>query len=334
MGRHGGGSRSGGSHRSSSSRSGGGSRRGGSGSRVRTSKTPFRGCYNRTYYDRRGRVHILYTDNKDFGTKSGWNVGKIIMLVFVTLHMCFMIASVIFSSISLGNKINGDSKRIMIQDNADVLTEQEETKILQLLHQVYEKSGMPVTVYTDDFSWKEHYTSLEVYSEELYYRIGIDEDAMIILFTEDDSTNFYDWEYDVYCGDDTEKCFSDAVFDDFLENFQKGMAGQKLSLALQYSWNAVMDDLAKTKVDKSLIPALLSILVFYGIFYVAILASMKKQNDAYRYFRDNPEKFSEQPMVMHSECPNCGASNSEQAEVCPYCGTLLKISDGKATFVK
>ena len=303
MGRHGGGSRSGGSHRSSSGRSRSGSRGGsrGGGSGTRTSKTPFRGCYNRTYYDRRGRVHKYYTSNKDFGAKSGWKIGSIMALVFITLHMCLMLAAMASTSITVGDKIDGDSSRIKIFDKAEVLTKEEETEILALLGQVYEKSGMPVAVYTDDFSWKEHYESLEIYSEELYYQMGIDESAMIILFTENEDPDFYDWEYDVYCGDDTEKCFSDATFDKFLDNFQKGMAGQKLAEALQYSWNSVMEDLAKTEVDPALIPIVIFLLFFYGIFYVAILVPTKKQNDAYKYFQANPEKFSETPMVMYSE---------------------------------
>lgn len=333
MGRHGGGSRSGGSHRSSSSRSGGGSR-GGGGSGTRTSKVPFRGCYNRTYYDRRGREHRCYTSNKNFGTKSGWNIGSIVALVFVTLHMCLMLVAMFFATITWGGKADGDRSRIMIKDTVDVLTEQEEAEILTLLKQVYDKSGMPVTVWTDDFSWKDRYQSLEVYSEELYYSIGMDESAMIILFTEDDDPDFYDWEYDAYCGDDTVRCFSDATFDKFLENFQKGMSGQKLSEALKYSWNSVMDDLAKTKVDFALFPIMIFLFLVYGVFYLAILGPLKKQNSAYKYFREHPEKLSAMPMTLYSECPSCGASNSGQAEVCPYCGTLLKIGDGKVTFVK
>lgn len=58
MGRHGGGSRSGGSHRISSLRRSGGSRSGGSG--ARTSSKPFAGCYNRSYYDRSGRLHTCH----------------------------------------------------------------------------------------------------------------------------------------------------------------------------------------------------------------------------------------------------------------------------------
>ena len=60
---------------------------------------------------------------------------------------------------------------------------------------------------------------------------------------------------------------------------------------------------------------------------------MKTKNDAYRYFKENPEKLSNTPMTLYSECPNCGASNATQNETCPYCGSLLKISDGKVQFV-
>lgn len=331
MGRHGGGSRSGGSHRSSSSRSSGGSRSGGSG--VRTSSKPFAGCYNRSYYDRSGRLHTCYTSIKNFGTKSAWSLGIIITLIFITCHMLIMLAAFGSTLISFGSKVSGNPDRIYIEDTANVLSEQEEQDVLELLKEVYDASGMPVTVFTDDFSWKDHYDSLEIYSEELYYGIGFDEDAMIILFTVDNSNDFYDWDYDIYCGDDTTKCLSDATFDALLDNFQKGMASQDLAKALDYAWNSVMHDLAKTRIHWSQLPALIFILFFYAIFYIAILGGTRKQNAAYKYFRANPEKLSNAPMTLYSDCPSCGASNAAQNEVCPYCGGLLKISDGNTKFV-
>lgn len=331
MGRHGGGSRGGGSSRSSSSRSGGSS---GGGSGVKTSKTPFRGCYNRSYYDRRGKFHQCYTSSAAFGTKSGWNAGNIFALVFVTLHMAIMLSAVAASMFTFGSKVNGDKERIFICDQAGILSENDEKEVLELLEDVYDASGMPVTIYTDDFSWKEHYSSLAVYSEELYYAISYDEDAMIILFTVDDSADFYDWEYDMYCGDDTIECFSDAAFDKLLEHFQKGMAGGDFAEALEYSWTSVMDDLAKTTFDPDGVMIFLFAGCFYGTFYASILGGVKSKNDAYRYFKENPEKLSRTPMTLYSECPNCGASNATQSEICPYCGSLLKISDGTVKFVK
>lgn len=331
MGRHGGGSRSGGSSRSSS-RSSGGSRR--SGTSSRSSSTPFKGCYNRSYYDRRGKFHSYYTSSKRFGTCSGWNAGIIFFLIFITFHMLMMLGAFSATLIQFGGKVAGNTERIFIADNADVLTPVEENEIMELLYRVYEESGMPVTVYTDDFVWKNYYDSLEVYSEELYYRIGYDEDAMIILFTTNNDEVFYDWEYDIYCGDDTIKCFSDATFDKLLSNFHKGMAGQNFADALDYAWNSVMDDLAKTTINWSGTPILLFLVFFYSIFYMAILGSTKKQNDAYRYFKENPDKLYQNPMTLYSECPACGASNTAQSETCPYCGTLLKISDANVRFVK
>lgn len=255
-------------------------------------------------------------------------------MIFITCHMLCMVGAFGSMMFDFGSKVSGNPDRIFIADNADVLTDNEEQDVLELLKDVYDESGMPVTVWTDDFSWKNHYDSLEVYSEELYYGIGFDEDAMIILFTVDNNNDFYDWEYDMYCGDDTIKCLSDAAFDKLLSNFQKGMANQNLAQALDYAWNSVMDDLAKTKVNWPGLPMLVFLVAFYGVFYVAILGGTKKQNDAYRYFKKNPDELSDKPMTLYSDCPGCGASNAMQKEVCPYCGSLLKISDANIKFVK
>ena len=336
MGRHGGGSHSGGGGGGHSSSHSGGSRSGGGGSSTRTSTTkPFYGCYNRSYYDRRGRLHTFYTSDEDFGKKSAWSVGLILPLVFITLHMCIMLCGFGSTMINVGGKVSGDKERIYVEDNADLLTDVEEKEILELLNRVYDASGMPVTVYTDDFTWKDYYSSLEVYSEELYYGIGFDEDAMIILFTAEDKNidDFWDWEYDIYCGDDTVKCLSDDALDKLLDNFQKGMAGQSLAYALNYAWTSVIDDLAKTSIDPSGLPILIFILCFYGIFYFSFFCGTRKRNQAYKYFKKNPDKLSDKPMTLYSSCPNCGASNTGQSETCAYCGSLLKISDSKANFV-
>ena len=103
---------------------------------------------------------------------------------------------------------------------------------------------------------------------------------------------------------------------------------------MEYAWSSVLPELGKTGVDWSMLPVLPFLLFFYGIFYVVILGGTRKQNEAYRYFKQHPEQLSKEPMVLYSECPNCGAPNTMQKEVCPYCESLLKISDGKVKFVE
>lgn len=288
MGRHGGGSRSGGGgSRSggggSSSSSKSGSRSGGV-SRSRSSSSSSSGSYDRSYYDRHGRYHTYYTSNWNIGTRPGWTIGKIIALIFVTIHMIFMMSS--FGFIQFGGKVEGDINRIKIVDTIDILTANEESEIIELFQEVYDESGMPITLYTDDFQWKEHYDSLEVYSEELYYQMGFDENAMIILFTTETDDGFIDWAYDMYCGDETIKCFSDKTFDKLLSNFQKAMASQDLAKALDYSWNSVMNDLGKTTFHMVSIPMFIFIVLFYSLFYIGIIKSAIKEQDIYKYYEN------------------------------------------------
>lgn len=95
-----------------------------------------------------------------------------------------------------------------------------------------------------------------------------------------------------------------------------------------------MDDLATTSFDWSGMPMLIIFFVFYGIIMAIMLKSKKANHDAYRYFKEYPNEYTSTPMTLYSECPSCGASNTEQSETCPYCGTVLKIRDDKVRFVK
>lgn len=352
MGRHGGGSRGGGGGRSGGSR--GGSRSGGRSS-VRTSKQPFSGSYNRSYYDRRGRFHACYTNSRSFGKQRGWNVGVIFALLFITFHMFVMVGGTFASAIQFGSKVSGNTDRIFIDDRIDILTDAEEKQVLEVFRAVYDQSGMPITLYTDDFTWQSYYSSIEVYSEELYYALGYEEDAMVILFTQEDMDGFTDWVYDMYCGDDTIKCFSDAAFDQLLDRFHKSMASGNLAAALENAWTDVMPKLAKTTFDWSILPVFLFIVPIYGIFYFSLLSGMKKKNDAYKYFKEHPEQLSDDPVSMYGQapfgptatpapapaavtlygqCPSCGAPNEDGFDVCRYCGTMLKTQDGNTTYIR
>lgn len=270
--------------------------------------------------------------------------------------MCLMLSSFV----QIGGRVNGDRSRIFIEDKANILTAAQEREVISLFKQVYEESGMPVTLYTDDLSTKRNYISMEYYSENLYYQISDDEDAMLILFLVEGD---YDvWEYDMYCGDDTIKCFSDEAFDKLLSNFQKALSNRNLAQALADSWNSVMGDLGKTSLPAGSLVPLLFMLGFYSIFYIAILSGVKKQNEAYRYFKNNPGELSSgtwsasesasnpvptygyssngysstgyssgnvtSATKMYSKtCNFCGISNDGTEKVCSFCGAVLDADD-------
>ena len=97
--------------------------------------------------------------------------------------MFIMIGSFGMTAIEFGGKIKGDSSKIQIVDNTNMLTEQEENKVSQLFEKVYDKSGMPVALYTTDYEWKNNYNNMEVYSEVIYYKTFKDENSMVIVFS-------------------------------------------------------------------------------------------------------------------------------------------------------
>ena len=334
MARHSSGSRSGG-RSSSSSRSRSGSRGGGSsGPSVVTSSKPFRGCYNRSYYDRRGVYHEFYTTDAEFG-KKGPGLGITFATIFITVHMLLMLSALILMCFDFGNKVNGPESRIYIEDTANKLTVEEELWMMELFEKVYEQSGMPVALVTTDYKNLAHYASIEILSEELYYSKGFDEESMLILYTEDIKPDgFVDWHYDFCCGDITVNCLSDSLYDTLTGNFHKAMASGRLAYSLDYAFNSVIDDMGVTRFNGASLPVLPFLLAFYGVFYWIFLGGTKRQREAAKYFKANPEKFEERPMTIYAVCPACGASNSEGLEKCMYCDTLLKLTDGNTTFIR
>ena len=331
MGRHGGGSRSGGGGSRSSSRSGGGSRRSG----LRTSRKPFTGSYNRTYYTRSGRCVKYYTNNKYFGVREPkfWHILLPVIPVAIIMIICTLVMGV-----TVGHKVHGNINRIMIDDKLDILSGADEVEIINLFKDVYEESGMPITLVIRDYSIRQHYSSLEYLSEELYYQISQDEDACLILFlidTENPHPNgWYDWKYDVYCGDDTVPCFSDELFDKFLDEFQSGLATQNLKEALYIGWQSVIYDMAEISFNPAVlivtIPTVLHVLFIVSISY---LPRYIREKTAYKYFKEHPEMLEGVRRVIKKKCPNCNASNSEGKDNCAYCGTLLTEVKGNIEYI-
>ena len=288
MGRHGGGSSSGGSHSSHSSSSHS-SRSSSSSSSYRSSSRPFRGSYNRSWYDRRGGYHSYYTDNVNYGVASGASkVVRIVVAIFISLHAFGMFSQILPSAVHFGKKVDGVESRISIEDNMDLMTPTEEEKVLKLFKKVYDKSGMPITLVTDDFNYMYVSDAIEVHSEKLYYERGLDEGSMLIFFASNPQDSSI-WAYDMYCGDNTVDCMTDATFDKLIYQFQKGMYNGGLYDAIEYSIDSVYDELATTTFDKEVLFVCGGMVIFYSLFFVGFVFSGRNKRGAERYFKEHPE---------------------------------------------
>lgn len=297
MGRHGGGSSSGGVRRSSSSRSSSSRRRHRSsgGTAIKSSKKPFKGSYDRSYYYN-GRYYPYYTTDEKFGIRDGFDLGMLGSLIFLTIHMIFLVGGMCITLIHFGEKIEGSRARIQIVDTIDLLTPKEEKEIMELLDQIYDKSGMPVTIMTQNFDWKDYYYDIEDYSEDVYHEIGTDETAAVVLFTQEEVNGSVEWEYDMCFGDDTITCISDGTMKKLIYAFQESMEKKNLYHAITDSWNLVMEDLAKTKIHPVYLILIGLVLCFYVACYIQMFSDIKKRNHAKQYFSENPQMLKSYPI--------------------------------------
>ena len=65
--------------------------------------------------------------------------------------------------------------------------------------------------------------------------------------------------------------------------------------------------------------------MFYWLCFSVSRSSYSEEKSAYEYFKENPEKADNTPMLVKRECSSCGASNTKLLEACEYCGTVLKM---------
>ena len=324
MGRHGGGSRSGGSRSRSSSR---GSSRGGSGGSSSPPSVVYRpriGYYNRSYYSRSGKRVKCYSLDADFGKEKK----SFLPVLLLSLLYIFCLLFIFNASTVRPRKVNGNQDRLYINDTIDIFTKEEENQLLQLTKEVYNESGMAITVYTDDFSYEDNYSSIEAYSEDIYYSDGSDEKSMVILYTEDyTSSDFKDWNFDIYCGDGTYACLSDAKFDTLISTVNKNIRASNQSGygGILEGLNYLKADMMKTEFDYMIFIVYTIMVSVYLLPVIIIKASNnKKSNDAYNYFKENPDKLNNDKIKVLSRCPSCGASNDGELINCEYCNSLLK----------
>lgn len=161
---------------------------------LKKSIKPFYECYDRTYYDKKGEKHTFFTNDAECGTRNGWNSFAIYIFVLMLilsiplLNIALLPTISMISNFSGYKKIEGNISHISIDDNANILNNEQETELINLFHNVYDKTGMPIILYTvkydykykyespSDYKKKNNYQSEKIYlnnnSEDIFYKVG------------------------------------------------------------------------------------------------------------------------------------------------------------------
>lgn len=68
----------------------------------------------------------------------------------------------------------------------------------------------------------------------------------------------------------------------------------------------------------------ISFLLMYLVFLSIIIPDIKANKEAYEYFKEHPDKLSNNRMVVKDVCPGCGTQNDDYIN-CTVCGKDLKL---------
>ena len=157
---------------------------------LRKSIKPFYECYDRTYYDKKGEKHDFFTNDVECGTRNGWNDFAIFIFVLMLilslplLNIALWPTITMISKFSGYQKIEGDISYISIEDNENILNDEQETELINLFHDVYDKTGMPIVLYTIKYDYKYKYESLNNYKKNNYQseKIYLNKNSEDILY--------------------------------------------------------------------------------------------------------------------------------------------------------
>lgn len=225
----GGGSHSGGSHSSSSSShsssSGGGSHSSGVRRSAPVRMESMRGDKRRRGYDRYAYYrsypgpggtpyrYIEYYDVKRHPSRS--------TLIQLIAFFLFMLLFPLLTRVE-GFKHPLDTttydSAVLIEDDIDVMTPQEEAHLSSTLEAFRDKTGIAIAIITtENDSWEPYYSSLENYAYDLYVNRWYDECHWLFVYSEPvgESSDFVDWHWEGMQGDKTDSLLTTSVTEEF-----------------------------------------------------------------------------------------------------------------------
>lgn len=335
-GSHSGGSFSGSSHSHSS---GGGSHSGGSSSAyrsIRVSSRPFRGAHRYIRYDRHGYGRYIYTNGKVTDSKINY-----FLIPFYLIFIIFILYSMIGSAIHIPRRITEQyTDEIIIRDEADVMTTEEEQALAESLEKFQKKTG--ITPVVETYNTLQHpeigsYDSLSVYAYDLYVNQFSDEDHWLIIYCTDKGTDWEDWQFEGMQGDNTDSILTPSRTDKFNNSTTHYlMARSQYSVAQAFSLS--FDELT----DTAMMPYVNGCGIFSGLVGLSFILChayvtmgfpevVKKK----KFESEGSRKTTPAPvMTPVYRCEYCGSLYTEdiaQKEnmTCPHCGAPVTWAKDK-----
>lgn len=310
----GGGSHGGGSHHSSSHHSSGSG-----GSRTRVQRTPFAGARRYVIY-RNNAAEYIYSDH-DLHSNSK---ARYLILLF---YIPFIIAifSMLAGVISHPKKLKVDyTPSIMIDDYADVIPIEDQTKLMDSMMHFYQETGIsPYVLTVNHDQWMPYYDNLELFAYDRYVNLFEDEKHWLIVYSEPEYEDeyFLDWYFEGMQGDDTDPIITQRIANAFTDDLQ-----EKLTDRTHYSVGQAIASVFDTYAVKAmetnvefdqLVPAgAMALFIGVHMFFMVFYNPDKKYANAVECKGE---------MVQEANCDYCGGVYViGTVTSCPHCNGAIR----------
>lgn len=325
----GGGSHGGGFHSGSGFHGSSGSHSSGGRSGPTTSSHYFPGAYRYVYYHHSRPVYFYGTGAVK---KGNWKSVCLTNAVFVLIWLLFGM-SIFTDSFSAPSKLPMDYEdtRILIGDDASVLSEEEADEIFHVFLEFQEETGITPAFRTiNNEDWEKNYSSLENYAYDLYVNTFEDESHWLLVYSqpENPEDGFTDWHWEGMQGDDTDDILTQNVADTQGQAFQKYLTKEPYSVgvAVEKSFQEILPGLMKSKgVDAgdAILFVVFVILPCLFLGYRALTAFLTRG-------RENAIRCNTaQDKPLEDKCEYCGGIYVHGLhESCPHCGAPIRKAAG------
>lgn len=292
--------------------------RGGSG--VRLSHKPFTGSRRFIYYHNR-RPSFIYAnkqpDNKD-NARSILSIAAMFLIMGVAILFVFIVS--LFSSSRLDD--SNISTKIIIEDDADIMTDEEEDELEDSLEAFHKASGIvPSVVTVNNEDWQNDYRNLERYAYNRYLEMFKDEKHWLIVYSEPvvPDEEFNDWYWEGMQGNDTDRILTKKKADIFNKNLHKLLLKRDkytVGEAIASAFDDLTPKIMGRSTDSSIIIAFFLTFFFSTgggtVLLIMGLKSSKKYKDAFEVGQDE--------VVRQTKCNYCGGIYVVGHHTnCPHC---------------
>ncbi len=315
----GGGSSGGGSHR--------GSGRSGGKSNPKFGSQYYAGSHRYVYYvNRRPRYYFSDTPYtlKDAKERKKSGISGGILWTIISSFFFFTIAG----AIHFPQKVPIDYETgIVIEDNIDVLTGNEEAEMEEAFSRFRDDTGItPSFLAVSDSGWREQADTLEIYAYRSYINLFDDEKHWLVVYASEGDRESWSWEGMI--GDDCGGMITEDLEDQFTEEVQKNLwdsSRYTVKDAVCQAFEDIDRKAQKVQFELEDILLLLGILaaIGYGIYKIIGSIRMRPEEDP---MLEASRCGLDQEKPAEDTCRYCGGVYVHGAhETCPHCGAPAEV---------